>query len=308
MLRWSTDEQSRRAVQRLIFRCVADFLTEHAGVINRANDGDFVRALVRLTLELTTEPHETGQRGPTVRALARSLSLPFETVRRKVAQLEADGLVRKTGAAGVVAILPSPPPSEVLCNDLRRLMARLGALGVGPEQFIVAPQPARGAPIGDEAAGVMIRRFILRTLEIGVVSYSAVTDALLFTSLIGLNASPITDDPELAYRFAGADTPPPDHLRRPVRPTELASRLGLAYEPVRRRLAGFAEEGLAVRVGGGYLGSVTHMQKPETLAAALSANQRFAQLIQSLVNAGFVFELGDGAAGSAQDTHPGPEN
>jgi CRP-like cAMP-binding protein len=289
MLRWSTDEQSRRAVQRLIFRCVADFLTDQAGIINRANDGDFVRALVRLTLDLTTEPVGETTRGPTVRALARSLSLPFETVRRKVARLEEDGLVRRTDD-GVIALVPSPPEAAVLCEELRRLINRLEALGIERAQFAPPPAQPRQPPIGEEAAGLLIRRFILRALEIGAVSYSAVTDALLFTSLIGLNASNITDDPELAQRFAGADTPPPDHLRRPVRPLELADRLGLAYEPVRRRLQGFVEEGLAVKVGGGYLGAISHMQRPEVQGAALSANQRFAQLLQGLVQAGFDFE------------------
>jgi DNA-binding IclR family transcriptional regulator len=89
-------------------------------------------------------------------------------------------------------------------------------------------------------------------------------------------------------RYAAADTPPPDGLRRPARPREIAERLNLPYEVVRRRLVEFHQRGWVAKVGSGYICTVERMQQPELLAGAYMIVQRLGQLVQAVAQTGLI--------------------
>ena len=107
-------------------------------------------------------------------------------------------------------------------------------------------------------------------------------DASIIATLILANAELLTLDPELAWTYSGAATPPPDHLRTPATITSLAASLGLTHETLRRRIRHYCALGWVKRATGGYLMTLDRMQAPEVLAAGLMIVQRFLQLVQSV--------------------------
>ncbi|MBX3479701.1 MAG: hypothetical protein KF842_04830 [Caulobacter sp.] len=282
---------------RLVFRSVSEFLLDEGRMLAARHDSDLIRALVWLALMQVAG--DDSERGASVRGLARSLSLPFETARRKVHELEAAGLCRLSDDRGVVAI---PPPADQaraeidrLCEAFQALMGRMTRLGAGPALFLGGPPPSP-APDQDRARQVshrQIQGFVLRALEAGVSPHGSILNAVIYSALISLNAERITNDVHLARRYASAATPPPDELRVPARPSDIAARIGLPYELVRRRLLVFRTNGWCHAVDGGYLGSLARLEDAEVLASLLTISQRFGQLVQTVAQTGL--EIGDEA-------------
>ena len=296
---WGSDPEARRSLQRLVFRCASDFLLDAIGLLTARHDGDVIRAVTWLALvQASADPG----RGVSVRALARSLNLPFETVRRKVRDLEAAGLCRTaTDGRPIAAPLgeaAARAEAARVCEGFGLLLGNLSALGVGPATFHGGPLPP---PAADQAkaqlaAHRLIHNYFLRTLEAGVEPHETMFNALVFVAAMSANAERITYDPALALRYAGADSPPPDALRRAAKPGEIAQRLNLPYEVVRRRLVEFLARGWVVKSGSGYLCAVERMQDPALLAGAYLIVQRLAQLVQAVAQTGLALEARADAA------------
>ena len=297
---WGSDPEARRGLQRLIFRCASDYLLDEMGLLTGRHGGDFIQAVTFLALvQASADPG----RGISIRALARSLNLPFETVRRKVRELEDAGLCIAAADGRPIAapVAEAQAKAEALrvCEGFSLLLGNLAALGVGPATFYggaALPAPAADQVQAQLAAHRLIHNYFLRTLEAGVGPHETMFNALVFVGAMSANAERITHDRELARRYAGADTPPPDGLRRPARPREIAERLNLPYEVVRRRLVDFLERGWVVKAGSGYLCTVERMQDPALLAGAYMIVQRLGQLVQAVAQTGLVLKARADAA------------
>ncbi|WGM38271.1 hypothetical protein [Caulobacter sp. NIBR1757] len=290
---WGSDPEARKGLQRLIYRCASDYLLDEMGFLTGRHDGDFIRAVVFLALvQASADP----SRGIPVRALARSLNLPFETVRRKVRDLEDHGLCSAAAdgrpIAAPVAEAQARAEAARVCDGFHLLLGNLAALGVNPAVFHGGhlPVPAVDQGQAQLAAHRLIHNYFLRTLEAGVEPHETMFNALIFAAAMSANAERITYDPELAARYAGADTPPPDDLRRPARPREIAERLNLPYEVVRRRLVEFLERGWVVKAGSGYICTVERMQQPALLGGAYMIVLRLGQLVQAIAQTGLTLE------------------
>lgn len=290
---WGSDPEARRSLQRLVFRCASDFLLDEIGLLTGRHDGDVIRAIIWLALvQASGDPG----RGVSVRALARSLSLPFETVRRKVRDLEAAGLCLAAADGRPIAAPLGEAAARAeaarVCEGFGLLLGNLSALGVSPAVFHGGPLPV---PAPDQAkaqlaAHRLIHNYFLRTLEAGVAPHETMFNALVFVAAMSANAERITYDPALAQRYAGANTPPPDALRRAAKPREIAERLSLPYEVVRRRMVEFLARGWVVKSGSGYLCAVERMQDPALLAGAYLIVQRLGQLVQAVAQTGLALE------------------
>lgn len=296
---WGSDPEARRGLQRLIFRCASDYLLDEMGLLTGRHGGDFIQAVVFLALvQASADPG----RGISIRALARSLNLPFETVRRKVKELEDKRLCISAADGRPVASPLGDAQAQAeaarVCDGFHLLLGNLAALGVAPSTFYGGALPAPAADQGQArlAAHRLIHNYFLRTLEAGVGPHETMFNALIFVGAMSANAERITYDPELALRYAGADTPPPDGLRRPARPREIAERLNLPYEVVRRRLVDFHERGWVTKAGTGYLCTVARMQQPELLAGAYMIVQRLGQLVHAVAQTGLALEAQADAA------------
>lgn len=71
-------------------------------------------------------------------------------------------------------------------------------------------------------------------------------DALIFTTALDANVTPVSRDPDLQVAYGGVAVSAPDELRRPVSINAVAQSLRLPFETVRRRFQGLAREGLCL--------------------------------------------------------------
>lgn len=290
--------ESLRRQQRLILRCVTTFLLDLAGRQIRRHDGDFTRAVVYMAAIQASRPPASDAGGDqpartfSVRAIAQSMGLAYETTRRNIAELEAAGLARRVNHRGY-AVAPAAFEGEAYRADceatwraLRRLIVDLRGLGFDFSQFpggsglASARQPAHADLV--DAVAVLVNDFLLRVLEVGAEPHGSMLDAAIFSTMMLANAELLTNDPQLAWVYAGAETPPPDNLRKPTTITGVAQALGLTHETVRRRIRHYQALGWVKRVTGGYLITVERLQDPAILRTGLLISQCFLQLVQSI--------------------------
>lgn len=287
-----------RRQQRLVFRCVTEFMLDLVTRQIRKHDGDFTRAVVYMAaIQASRSPARATAdtqaiRAFSVRAIAQSMAIPYETTRRKIAELEAAGLARRVGARGY-AVAPTVFDGAAyradceatwralrqLIGDLRKLDFDFSAFAGGSSLTVV--RDLADADVVD-AVATLVNDFILRVLEAGARPHGSMLDSAILCTLILINAETLTHDPTLAWRYSGAETPPPDDLRKPATIAELAAALGLTHETVRRRIRRHRELGWVKRVTGGYLITVERMQHPDLLDSGLMVSRRFLQLLQSL--------------------------
>ncbi len=286
-----------QAQQRLLVRCLFQYVLDEAGRLAREQDGDLVRGVVRIAIVQATRPLEGADpdspgappRAVSVRAIGQSLGLPYETTRRKVVELEGTGHCRRVSGSGVTATPAPRDPAfleacEASWRSLRSAIAGLNAIGFdyGMLEGVSAQAgPPRGLPL-PEAVASLGQAFLLRVLESAAAPHGSITDAAIVTAMLIANAETMARDPEMARKYAGAGTPPPDSLRRPATGAEIAARLGMTRETVRRRANRYVQLGWAVRVAGGYLFSMERQQEPEVLQAGLASAHRFLQLLQAV--------------------------
>lgn len=297
MIEDSSMEALRRQ-QRLILRCVTAFLLDIVGRQIRRHGGDFTRAVVYMAAIQASRPLAADSGGDqpgrtfSVRAIAQSMGLAYETTRRNVAELEAAGLARRADHRGY-AVAPAAFEGEAYRADceatwraLRRLIIDLRGLGFDFSQFAGGSSLASARQLAHadlvDGVSVLVNDFLLRVLEAGAEPHGSMLDASIFSTMMLANAELLTNDPQLAWAYAGAATPPPDNLRRPTTITGVAQALGLTHETVRRRIRHYQERGWVKRVTGGYLITVERLQDPAILRTGLLISQCFLQLVQSI--------------------------
>jgi DNA-binding Lrp family transcriptional regulator len=187
-------------------------------------------------------------RPASVNAVAASLRLPFETVRRRVAALVGDGrLVRDRDGLGVAPEWLVRPAALELS---RRRCARLQRIHrdilerLGPAALELPPAPAAPAEppllLTDHLAnGYMLRAAELVTAELG--------DPFVGFVLLNLVRANIRHLPLEDSGFARASVA----ARRPARPSPLAKTLGVAPETLRRHVRRLETAGYLVRTADG---------------------------------------------------------
>lgn len=290
--------ESLRGQQRLVFRCVIEFMLDLVSRQIRKHDGDFTRAVIYMAAIQASRSPSRGEtdastiRTFSVRAIAQSMATPYETTRRKVAELESAGLARREGPRSYT-VAPATFDGDAYRADceatwraLRRLILDLRALNFDFNAFGSGASLAVNRDLAQadlvEATAFLVNDFLLRVLEEGSAPHGSMLDSAIICTLICANAEPLTHDPELARQYSGAATPPPDHLRTPATITGLATALGLTHETVRRRIRRYRALGWVTRVTGGYLLGIERMQQPEVLETGLMISQQFLRLVQAL--------------------------
>lgn len=98
-----------------------------------------------------------------------------------------------------------------------------------------------------------------------------VTDNLILLTIIQANVSPIMADPVLQRRYASADAPPPDELRRPISINAVSASLRLPFETVRRRVQRLAARGVCEITARGLITPQQTLNSPPHVAM-LAAN------------------------------------
>ena len=184
-------------------------------------------------------------------AVAQSLMIPHTTVRRRCAAMVVqDQLIRGRGGFRPLLPIVARRYAQDGATHFKHVLESLSEAGYEPARLALAVGVATLPP------GViqrLINTFQLRTIELLVSLYGDVANAIVAGEITAANVQSITDDAELARRYAGEDELPPDELRQPIPVRELARRLGQPFETVRRRVAALVERELVFRCEQGVL-------------------------------------------------------
>jgi DNA-binding Lrp family transcriptional regulator len=264
-----------RAVHRLAAPCILD-----AVMVGRL-DREFVDALILLAVvqanvaplmrdrdaqrayaSYDAPPPDELRRPVSINAIAHSLRLPYETVRRRVMRLAKSGAC-EVSAHGVVVPareLASPQHMAALLGiweQIRRLYYRLRDLGV--LDALVEPHD-RSRPAADVAppplrAVIRIASdYMLRTVDNVTRQFDGLISGLIWHAVMSANRE---------HLEAGVE----DGQPRPVRTAQIAERLAAPAETVRRHVVELLDAGLCQRVRGGLVVPAEVLGRPTALQA-----------------------------------------
>ena len=239
-------ESRERALARLSFAFLLDEVRQGvAGLkpldallvlaVNQANIAPLTRdPSARARYGQLEAPAPDEERRPvSINAIAASLGVPFETVRRRMKGLEASGVcvIRPDGVIVPSSFLASPGylQSVVAGHErMRRFYFELAGAGLAEGLPPSAYPPEEVVPV--RAAARLLSDYILRVTE-GLLREAANVISMMI--LIALLDAVLADPP------------------RSTSATGLSRTLYLPLETVRRHLAQLAEEGLCERGPGG---------------------------------------------------------
>ncbi len=222
-----------------------------------------------------------------ISALAAALQRPFETVRKHVHTLAADGWCALTsrGLTVLDAALDRPATRRMIDDIHDRLVGVI----VDLQDLDYAMPEARAPAIDHPRLNKLAVEFYLKACETAIVEHGGWLPAYIFLAVMMANARPLTFDRTLAGRFAGLDTPPPESERTPVDMGHLALALHLPYSTVRRHVAAQIRMGRIVRRDGGLMVPVSQLQVQSSLLTSGQLNVRLNQLLVQAAAAGFPF-------------------
>ncbi len=208
-------------------------------------------------------------RGPSINAIASSLELPFETVRRNVQKMVDIGWIAIAETGGVS--LPSPMPATLadwcldLSRRLRRAAATMEALGATDR--------------GSLGSGTCDNSCVLAALDQFLVMASTskhfdlrFTELFLIHLVCSASVAHLNNQPSGTTPFARADTIPHAEERAFVPLAELARMLGISRSTVYRIVSDpayahlFDRRGNGVRASDGFLTSATYVEALELVA------------------------------------------
>ncbi len=239
---------------------------------------------------------DDARRPASVNAMANSLGIPFETTRRRLKRLAAQGVCTILPGAGVVipeAFLTSPAYLQSVMAAHDRLVGFYGRL---LEADLLDPLPATNYDIDDgvplRGAARLIADYLLRGLD-GVLREAG--DAISAVTLLAILVAALDEapwPPEAEWALAAVPF-------KPTTTAELARRLGLPNETVRRHVMQLTDAGLARRVPAGITVAQDILTRPhiQTLADehAAAVQRLFAGLAERGVGAAWE-QMGAGAA------------
>lgn len=276
-------EASKLAVQRLVFRVAVDLVIAEARRMNARHDGNIDRAVIFLVYANATR---TEALPPSLRAVARSLRMPFESTRRYAASLIEAGLLEAAEQKGrstpVYRALPKPlaaeaagPDTAATYLDIRRFTKDLHDLGFDLERLERSDQPLP-AQMPDcfslDTCGAIrsaIDAAFLRIIENGAGLFEHMVDCILYIAVQQINFSGFARDAEETWRFAARDAQPPPSMWRAAVAAEAARLVGVNASTARRRFERMVETGLLERTAGGLKLTIETTASPAVLNAGL---------------------------------------
>jgi DNA-binding Lrp family transcriptional regulator len=212
-------------------------------------NSDLTLQLAYATLE--SSPGDDLRRPVSIHAVAESLGLPFETVRRRVGGLARIGacVVTSRGVYVPHSAVTSPAYNAIQIARYERLREfYLELRDAGVLASAIAAPAADGPRV--RAANRVISEYMLRVIDTLMGFGGGAIDTLLFLEMARANRE-VFETTGLA-----APTPEAGRQRRPVRATYLAARLGLAAETTRRHLIILEAAGYCRRTPKGFLAAL----------------------------------------------------
>jgi DNA-binding transcriptional regulator YhcF (GntR family) len=305
---------------RAIMRVGADFFLRSIDSMARMMHGDLILSLVYSAMwtanvkhitnsaanveygALDQLPPDTARVPVSAMALANSLRMPYETVRRYVHILLNAGFCIRIGHKGYIVpndVLKRQSQHVVILEGLPSLLHFLSDLKRAEFNFEpyrrVLPSTVPIPP--DGAAPANIRSLLRAGTELilrGIDTLGRLRDddflaGLLFTAIWTANVQHITASPE-NLKFGGLRELPPDELRRPVTVHALAASLRIPYETLRRTANRLVRDGVAVRIGN--KGLIVPRAQHASLDSYDTVRRSYANIVRAIADlhrAGFDF-------------------
>lgn len=221
-MRTSLTHWPERAVVRLVV--LAQVRATEAGC--RLFGGDFTRWVLATPLIRQVVADGAAATGLSINALAQSMGLPYETVRRQARAMIVEGLCERSAtglilAEQALAAARSARLTDFLAANVVSLIGNLAAIGVD----------LPGGRSRDAGRDLALLALDLNLL--GMESWHRITPSLVDMRLLGAitvaNCRPFTADHALSLQYGTWDAPPPEAIKRPITLRALAERLDLAY-------------------------------------------------------------------------------
>lgn len=204
--------------------------------------GEDVRALLEGEGDVAPTP-------ASVNAIAQSLKLPYETVRKRVAALRADGLCELRNGSLLI------PPTQLRATryrwQARVAWSNVRALYLDLADLSVLRPIAPGPEVGSPPLFDVLRlagEYSLRQFEIMIAVSVNPTLGIMLLNI--LRASSEHLDGTFTEVCEEGDVIR-DDLKRPASVSMVANRCGLTVETARRNIAILVEQGWLHRVAGG---------------------------------------------------------
>jgi hypothetical protein len=290
---------------RLVSRLTNEYILWFLGEIRQGFEGDVVKAIIFLAVtqanvrhidaaagaeagwtELDNPPPDNLRRPVSAGAVAVSLGLPKETVRRKIRELvSARFCILAPG--GVVAprrvFLRSGNMAGLKRNaaHLQTLFSVLAAYDVGfVRGYSLGSGEARLRQLGRISSDYTLRAATtLRALFGGEL-----LAGLIFLAINVANVRHLSEEPN--GRYLTAEDPPPDTERRPISALGLSRDLGVPAETVRRHVRQLEAAGYCVSVKGGVVVPTEVLMQPKFKTAVADSARHLVWLLEELVRVG----------------------
>jgi hypothetical protein len=296
-----------RLVNRLAVPCILD-----ATMATRM-DRDFLDALIVLAiiqanvgplsrdpgLQLAyaaydTPPPDAVRRPVSISAVAHSLRLPYETVRRRVLRLAGAGTceVSDQGVIVPASALNSPEHFAamlVVWEQIRKLYCRLRDLGLLDDiaKLEVDGQPGAAPPL--RAAARIASDYMLRVVEMMSRELGGPVAGIIWFAVLRGNTERMPDS-LTGEAGVSAEDFVADDQRRPVRMSELARGLRAPHETIRRYAAELIAEGLLQRTGKGLIAPAAMLARPNAVQAMRGNFTDLHRMYQALGQIGILAE------------------
>jgi hypothetical protein len=289
----SYTNEASGAGARLRIRLMSESYLAAMELLLRRLDGSSERGLIFLVLlgaalrEVGPSDRSSDPRPVSINGIAQSLGRPFETVRRRLGELETMRVCKRTPNGIVLAIDDDAFDLKAFKTEFNDIIVRLIEDLARFEQPLPPCSDATMEPDAITAAGVEL---LLAGYEFAAHVHRGWMKMLLYMAVVIANARAIVYDEVLARRYSDNETPPPQRLRLPIGAKALAMLLHLPYTTVRRHLDGLLADGRLVRVEGGMLASDAALVDPAILEANIKLGRRMEVVLAKLAARGFPFD------------------
>ncbi|MCR5878763.1 hypothetical protein [Phenylobacterium sp. J367] len=246
-------------------------------------------------------PPDDLRRRVSISAIAQSLRQPYETVRRRITALAAQGhcVVTPHGVYVPAERVSSPEHHRMLQDSYERVRTfylRLRDLGMLTDLPNPAPRSAVAAGEPVRAVARASSDYALRVLDLTVTHVGDVVRGLILLTILSCNTEHLTDE-QRGGDQAGAEGFVPDALRRPVRIATIGESLGVPEETTRRHANRLVADGLVVRVADGLIVPAEVLARPAFMHL-MAENQAYVRrMFEVLARLGILaeWERGPGA-------------
>ena len=288
---------------------VADFYVRVASLAARRFGGDIDRGVIYGMLWGVALSRSGGDAAISIHSAAFALGRPFETVRRHIAALVADGLCeRKRHGIAIPPALWSDPIVDRSLSQLNNALVAFMAGGLAAGSF-PAPAATGAGPFRRDDGARLAIDLMLAIIDCHRAFVPDVVDLAIVAAVMDANARRWSVPGDVAGPRAADAGPATFDGAHAVRVATVARALGIGHATARRRAAGLAGPGgPLLRMRQGLVVSPAWLALLASAAAGDGRHATLTLLLTRVAAAGFPFDAPLSACAALPARHPAPVN